>query len=644
MGTRNVAFCDPRLCQTSCGIAGSALRGRGRGRCSPLLSALEVAGQEIVADRAWEEMVAAEELIHALGPALVALGRSVEHGSLPDRTTASLFDSSVEVLALGPASDPVRIGKRRIWSRTTLPLRQAATLERENLRLWPNELARVVSFDHAGFRVKQGRFVSGQHDRFEVELLFDARATLRNRRLAAIRATIDTRWRRHAGADASSAEWRIESWATRRFSSDESEGALFAAELDRAVPDAAVRRDLRRSRHEELALAKLRDLESFRPPHRHFFVGSQDRHPGVSVADVDGDGLDDIYVMARWGENRLLRALGDGMYVEDAHARGLAIADHSSSAIFADFDNDGDADLFLGRTMVPSLYLENRDGRFVDRSEIFAGTLPALVSSVNAVDVDNDGLLDVYVSTYAAQMVVFDLKIHQARNPGSVAPLALLPEFLPEGAARELSRRVRTKGAHIYMSLPGPPNVLYLNRGDRFIPSPESDLAPYRNTYQATWADYDRDGDADVYLAHDFAPNQFLRNEGGGRFRDVTEATGTADIGFGMGVTWGDYDRDGRQDLYVSNMYSKAGRRVTSYFDGIDGRLAKMARGNTLFRNVGDRFEHVSGLEPPKLTVEAAGWSWSGQFADFDNDAHLDLYVASGYYTAPENVAVAVDT
>ncbi len=604
-----------------------------------------VCAQTAPADRAWEEMVAAEELIHALGPALGALARAVEHGGLPDQTTVSLFEPAVAVRDLAAPTAELRMGKRAVWRYTVEARAELVTVAREEVHLWAAELAKVAAFDHAGFRVKTGSFVPGSRDRFDVELLFDGRATKSNGRTASLHGVVAVRWRRSKTAEVDGAEWRIERWESRSLEVDEAAQALFAEALDDAVPDRATRERLRRSRHEELALAKLRAPETFRPPHRHFFVGSQDRHPGVAVADVDGDGLDDIYVMARWGANQLLRARGDGTFVEEGARRGLDLADHSAAAIFADFDNDGDADLFLGRTMAGSRYLENRNGRFVDRSDLFpAGTLPALVSSVNAVDVDNDGLLDIYVSTYAAQMVVFDLKVYQARNPGAVAPPRLLEEYLPPAAAEELSRKIRTKGAHLYKALPGPPNVLFLNRGDRFEPSGDRLVGAYRNTYQATWADYDRDGDADVYLAHDFSPNQLLRNDGAGRFTDVTAATGTADIGFGMGVTWGDYDRDGRQDLYVSNMYSKAGRRVTSYFDGIGEDFAKMARGNTLFRNRGDRFDHVSGLEAPKLEVEAAGWSWSGQFADFDNDAHLDLYVASGYYTAPRDVAVAVDT
>ena len=125
---------------------------------------------------------------------------------------------------------------------------------------------------------------------------------------------------------------------------------------------------------------------------------------------------------------------------------------------------------------------------------------------------------------------------------------------------------------------------------------------------------------------------------------DATEETETADIGFGMGVAYGDYDNDGDQDLYVTNMFSKAGRRITDMMGELGREFAPMARGNTLFGNAGARFERRSGLDESALQVEAAGWSWGGQFVDVDNDAFLDVYALSGYYTAPDEVAIPVDT
>jgi len=88
---------------------------------------------------------------------------------------------------------------------------------------------------------------------------------------------------------------------------------------------------------------------------------------------------------------------------------------------------------------------------------------------------------------------------------------------------------------------------------------------------------------------------------------------------------------------------SRAGRRVTAQIPNLDRRFSVGAAGNLMYRNEGDRFLKTSGLEPPAMTVAEADWSWGGQFVDIDNDTTLDLYVPSGFYTAPEEVAVEID-
>ena len=354
-----------------------------------------------------------------------------------------------------------------------------------------------------------------------------------------------------------------------------------------------------------------------------------------------------LYITVRMGNNLLLENQGDGTFVEAARGYNLHFTGHCTCALFADFDNDGDPDLFLGRSLRPSLYFEKREGRFV--SDPTANVLPMLVVSASAADFDGDGLLDLYLCTYRPATIV------AATSPsgGDAGTLERWPDhFYPPEMAAEYYRRHKASTEGKEVAFPdlldqiGPPNVLLANRGGgRFEPAPENaQLGLWRNTLQATWADYDRDGDPDLYLANDWAADNLFRNDGADGFQDVTEEAGLTMYGFSMGASWGDYDGDGLQDLYVSNMYSKAGRRVTSRVPGIAETFKQAAGGNYLYRQTdGGTFALASAANSPSAPVAKAGWSWGGQFADFDNDTDLDLYVLSGYFSAPPPVSSDLD-
>ncbi|MCP4777474.1 MAG: VCBS repeat-containing protein, partial [Planctomycetaceae bacterium] len=214
----------------------------------------------------------------------------------------------------------------------------------------------------------------------------------------------------------------------------------------------------------------------------------------------------------------------------------------------------------------------------------------------------------------------------------------------------QLKTRLKILGNDKFVDRGGPPNILLMNRGESFEWVKMDDgLKQYRNSYQTSWNDYDTDGDLDLYICNDFAPDVFLRNDterGSYKpvFTDVTsDVIPTMDMGFGMGCTWGDYDNDGDLDLYVSNMYSKAGNRIVDQVKGADPRLKVAAHGNFLFENQGGVFKQVAGDEEGQQHVARVGWSYGGQFADFDNDGNLDIYVPSGCYSAPEEVKTKID-
>tara|TARA_R110002072_G_scaffold303099_1_gene493403 strand:- start:103296 stop:105314 length:2019 start_codon:yes stop_codon:yes gene_type:complete len=615
-------------------------------------------------------LMESEGLILDLTPRLKELlNTSVMNLSLPDALGVELFAEDASIVDL--ADEPPH-GKKNL---PALQLRKfswaidgtGSKTPRSELSLWRALFKSVDYFERAGFKFVRSHFDDVDSDLLHSDVAFEGLARDRTGHLVLVKAEQSLSWRTKletpessvnaradtgkenatAGGKPSAADqWQIVAWTQTNLETILAEQTFFSETLDAAVPDAELRNRLRDSLHERYILSRYEALskhEEWKGPHPYFSVVSQDRHPSLSVVDIDQDGLDDIYVMARWGKNILLH--NKGGYFEDVAAQyGLDIDGHCSSALFADFDNDGDDDLMLGRTLVPSQYLENDNGHFVDRTEsLVDGGLPSLVTSVSAADYNGDGLLDVYLSTYAANMLEDE---NRDRGPPLKNPDApgVLTDFLPESDAVALQERLSKRDNHRYLNNFGPPNLLLVNRGGRFETAPENkQVAAWRHTYQGSWSDYDQDGDPDLYIANDFAVNSLMRNDGDAGFVDVARESGTTDIGFGMGASWGDYDNDGRADLYVSNMFSKAGRRITGSLKGIDDRFALMARGNSLFHNSETSFEKVSGLEEPTLQVEKAGWSWSGQFVDFDNDGWLDVHALSGYYSAPPEVAVQVD-
>ncbi|NQV25210.1 MAG: VCBS repeat-containing protein, partial [Rhodopirellula sp.] len=534
-------------------------------------------------------LVESEGLILELTPRLKEhLNTSVLNLVLPDALGVELFADQVTVRDLVDTAPhekknlPGLRARKFLWDID----RNSVATPRDEVSLWRALFESVDYFERAGFKFVRSNFDENDRDLLHSEVAFEGLARDRAGRLILVKADQNLSWRAGTAAEKGSCagndssieqsnrertanaafpaasvagtadRWRVVEWEQISFETIVAEQTFFAESLDRVIPDAQLRRQLRDSIHERHILdryAALSKHEKWEGPHPYFSVVSQDRHPSLSVVDIDQDGLDDIYVMARWDRNLLLHNKG-GYFEDVAPQYGLDIDSHCSSALFADFDNDGDDDLMLGRTLVPSQYFENLDGQFVDRTDtLIDGGLPALVTSVSAADYNGDGLLDVYFATYAANMQEDEIRERgpPKRNPD--AP-GLLSDFLPEATAVTLQKHLSVSSYkyHRHLNNYGPPNLLLINRGGRFETAPENEqVAIWRHTYQASWSDYDQDGDADLYLANDFAVNSLMRNDGDAGFVDVATETGTTDIGFGMGATWGDYDNDGRADLYV---------------------------------------------------------------------------------------------
>ncbi|HEX6906875.1 MAG TPA: FG-GAP-like repeat-containing protein [Terriglobales bacterium] len=335
-------------------------------------------------------------------------------------------------------------------------------------------------------------------------------------------------------------------------------------------------------------------------------------HNGISVGDIDNDGFDDVYLCQPAGlPNRLFRNRGDGTFEDITEVAGVGVLENTACAIFADFDNDGRQDLIVVRADGPLLFINQGGGKFRQRPDAFQfATAPQGTFTGAAVaDYDRDGWLDIYFCLY-----VYYQGTSQYRYP--------CPYYDAEN---------------------GPSNFLLCNGRDGTFHDVTVQAGLDRNntrySFCCGWADFNGNGWPDLYVVNDFGRKNLYHNNGDGTFSDVASQVGVEDTGAGMGVCCFDYDNDGRPDLYVADMWTAAGERISTQdiFQKdapaeVRALYRKHAMGNSLFRNIGN-----GGLRDATASAGVAmgRWSWSCGAWDFDHDGFLDLYLANGMVSGP---------
>ena len=342
---------------------------------------------------------------------------------------------------------------------------------------------------------------------------------------------------------------------------------------------------------------------------RAFQLGSLG-HQGIAIGDVNGDGLDDIFLTELGGlPNLLLQQNQDGTLRDVSAAAGVNFMELTHGALLLDLDNDGDQDLVTCRADSCVILENDGSAKFKVRVKV-PGT--ASYYSIAAADYDNDSDIDLYVCGSDAR--------HSAGSESQKGPP------MPYHAANN-----------------GGANLLLRNDGSwRFTNATREvglDVNNQRFSFAVSWEDYDNDGDMDLYVANDFGRNNLYRNDAG-HFMDVAGEAGVEDISAGMSVSWADYNNDGAMDVYIGNMFSSAGGRIAyqrqfrrQSSPGEQRALQsyqRHAKGNTLFQSLGDgTFADVS----LPAAVNMGRWSWCSRFVDLNNDGLEDLYVANGYIT-----------
>ena len=324
---------------------------------------------------------------------------------------------------------------------------------------------------------------------------------------------------------------------------------------------------------------------------------------GVAAFDADSDGLIDIFftngadgtLLRKQGErhwNRLFRNLGDMRFADVTEDAGVAGRGYSMGAAAADYDNDGDADLFVAGVRANILLRNDGQGAFSDVTAEAGIASDHWSVAAGWFDYDRDGLLDLLVVNY------LDWSPREERFCGD-----------------------RDRGLRIYCSptyFGGLPNSLHRNAGDGTFEdvSEASGIADHVGKgMSVAFADYDLDGWIDAFVTNDTEADFLFRNLGDGTFEEVGLLAGAGLASDGspvssMGVDFRDYDNDGLPDIHVTALHRQT---------------------FPLFRNVGGgQFEDataMSGLHA--LTVARSGWA--NAFVDLDNDGLRDLFVTTSH-------------
>ena len=328
---------------------------------------------------------------------------------------------------------------------------------------------------------------------------------------------------------------------------------------------------------------------------------------GVAFIDFDNDGWQDVFLVngTRLDElpkgqtptNHLYRNNGDGTFRDVTEKAGLTRTGWGQGVCVGDFDNDGYDDIFVSYFGKNALYHNNGNGTFTDVAEKagVANNRSRWGSGCAFTDYDRDGHLDLFVASY----IDLDLK---------TAPL---PETGP----------CLYKGLNVACGPPGLTggvNTLYHNNGDGTFAdvSEKAGIRKTTGTYGlgVLIADFDNDGWPDIYVANDSAPAALYHNNKNGTFTDVGVEAGCAfsvdgKPQAGMGVSAGDFDRDGWLDIFKTN------------FSGDT---------STLYHNIGKAvFDDVTFPAGVGITTRWLGWGCG--FFDADNNGWLDIFLVNGH-------------
>ncbi|WP_310688799.1 FG-GAP-like repeat-containing protein [Aliifodinibius sp. S!AR15-10] len=368
---------------------------------------------------------------------------------------------------------------------------------------------------------------------------------------------------------------------------------------------------------------------------RNYLNGS-----GVAAADVDGDGLIDLYFGQLNGPNKLYKNLGGLQFRNITDEAGVAHEGYNTSGVvFEDVDGDGDQDLLItSLTEGNELYINDGQGHFELRQDSGLGSSKGS-NTMTLADIDGDGDLDLYVTNYKLKTArdIFTAEELIPKNTVKMQgdSLVVIPPY------NKYYGIIETDGQS-YRNEYGEEDELYINDGSghfqraedikqRFLDYNENPKGLPRDWgLTAKFHDINRDMLPDLYVANDFwTPDRIWINQGDGTFKGIQRNAIRSMSFSSMGVDFSDINRDGMTDIFVTEMLSadhqRNMRQFSDYLDPIDGR--PQYNQNSMYLNRGD---HTFAEIAYYSNLEATEWSWATKFLDIDLDGFEDLLITTG--------------
>ncbi len=335
---------------------------------------------------------------------------------------------------------------------------------------------------------------------------------------------------------------------------------------------------------------------------------------GVGIGDFNNDGLEDIYFAGNLVGDKLYLNKGDFKFEDTTESAGiLNNGSWSTGVVVADVNNDGLLDIYVTKELYDhkpelrknKLYINQGNAKFIEMAEKFGVANSERTRSATFLDYDKDGFLDLFI-------------LNQPPNPGSYSEYSgtelLLPKYAP---------------------------VLYRNiAGKKFIRTTKMaglDKTGFPNAVSAS--DLNNDGWTDLYVANDFyAPDFMYINNKDGTFTSVADEALNHMSFYSMGVDVSDINNDGFLDIFVVDMVAEDNFRSKSNMSGMnpasfwevvnDGGHYQYMYNSFHLNNGNNTFSDIAHL----ANIEATDWSWSNLIADFDNDGKKDIYITNGLF------------